>query len=144
MQFPSKDNPYVMEAENVAEMARLINQGRLTTKGMGGLFPEHSDVSHIREILDIGCGPGEWVLHVASTYPQIRAIGIDISDMMIQYALSQARTLGLTDVEFRRMDVLERLGFSDHFFDLVNARLLIGFMAKTAWPRLMQECMRVT
>ena len=57
------DNLYFNDPESGAEMARLMDQDRLITKGMGGLFPERDDeLAGIRRILDIGCGPevGLW------------------------------------------------------------------------------------
>lgn len=41
------------------------------------------------------------------------------------------------------MDVLKPLDFPDKTFDLLNARLLFGFMPPSAWPKLLQECLRI-
>ncbi len=62
------DNTYVIDAESGAEMARLIDQDRIATRAMGGLFSERDDLSTIFDVLDIGCGPGGWVLDVAHHY----------------------------------------------------------------------------
>ncbi len=43
-------------------MARLTQQDRLLTKGMGGLFLEREDIAGKDTILDIACGPGGWAL----------------------------------------------------------------------------------
>ena len=51
------DNIYFNDPESGAEMARLTDQDRLITKGMGGVFPERSDLSGIHRILDNGCEP---------------------------------------------------------------------------------------
>ena len=59
-------NVYFNDPESGAEMARLIDQDRLITRCMGGLLPERSnDFSGIHRVLDIGCGPGGWVLELA-------------------------------------------------------------------------------
>src|SRR6266568_7112831 len=93
---PSKgDSVYFNDPENVAEMARLLGQDRLITKGMGGLFSERSDLSGIHRILDAACGPGGWALEVASTYPEIEVVGFDVSQAMIDYARVQAQARGL-------------------------------------------------
>jgi hypothetical protein len=48
-------NVYFNDPESGAEMARLLEQDRLITQGMGGLFPERSnDFSGIQRVLD-GC-----------------------------------------------------------------------------------------
>jgi tRNA G46 methylase TrmB len=66
-------HPYFIEAENAAEMARLMHQDRLLTKSMGGVFPEPLDTSRIHSVLDVACGPGGWILDVARTNPDIEA-----------------------------------------------------------------------
>jgi ubiquinone/menaquinone biosynthesis C-methylase UbiE len=137
------ENTYFIDAENVAEMARLMNQDRLMTKSMGGLFPERSDLSNIHNILDIACGPGGWVLDVARTYPEMQVMGIDLSQLMVEYARSQALTQGLKNASFRVMNALKPLNFPDNSFDLINARIIVGFMPTTAWPKLLQECSRI-
>jgi ubiquinone/menaquinone biosynthesis C-methylase UbiE len=136
-------NPYFIEAENAAEMARLINQDRLLTRCMGGLFPPSLDLSNIHDILDIGCGPGGWALDVARNYPDKQVTGFDISQIMVAFAQYQAREQQLPNVHFVVMDALKPLDLPDNAFDFVNARFIAGFMPKAYWPRLVQECLRV-
>ncbi len=136
-------NVYFNDPENVAEMARLLGQDRLITKGMGGLFSERFDLSHIHRILDAACGPGGWALEVAFTYPEIEVVGIDVSRAMIDYANAQARAQGLDNASFQVMDIQKPLDFPDSSFDLVNARF-INFLPAAAWPQLMQEFGRIT
>src|SRR5438067_603028 len=138
------ESTYVIDAENAAEMARLTNQSRLVTKAMGGLFPEGLDLSHIHRVLDIACGPGGWVLDVARAHPDKQVIGVDISQLMTEYASSQAWVQGVNNVSFKVMNVLELLDFPDNSFGLVNARMIAAFMPTTAWPKLLQECLRIT
>src|SRR5437764_8840112 len=109
---PENESTYVIEAENAAEMARLMIQDRLLTKVMRGLFSKRSDdLANIRDILDIACGPGGWVLDVAHAYPKKRVVGIDISRLMIEYARAQAKVQWLENASFRVMDVLKPLDF---------------------------------
>jgi ubiquinone/menaquinone biosynthesis C-methylase UbiE len=139
------ENVYFMDPESSAEMARLINQDRLTTRCMGGLFSEHStaDLASVRRVLDIGCGPGGWVQEVAYAYPKMEVVGIDISQTMISYARTQAQVQRLDNAYFQIMDATKPLNFSDGSFDLVNARF-IGFFPKAVWPQFLQECVRIT
>ncbi len=138
------DTGYIMDAENAAEMARLIRQGRLMTRGMGGLFPQSIDLSSVRRVLDLACGPGEWATAVATTYPHMRVSGIDISQLMIAYAHSQVQEQDINNATFLVGNVREHLPFADNSFDLVNGRFLFAFMSPTAWPELFQECVRIT
>ncbi len=135
---------YMVDAENAAEMARLVRQGRLLTRNMGRLFPQQIDLSTIHRALDIACGPGEWTLSLASSHPEMQVTGIDISQLMIEYARTQAEEQDLKNATFQIMNVLEGLDFPDNSFDLVNARFLFAFLSQTAWPKLMQECLRIT
>ncbi|HET9921299.1 MAG TPA: methyltransferase domain-containing protein [Ktedonobacteraceae bacterium] len=135
---------YVVDAEDAAEMARLLDQDILVSKSMGGLFPEHVDeLEGISDILDIACGPGGWVLSVAREYPHIQVTGIDISERMVAYAQAHAQARGLSNAHFRRMDILKSLDFPSGSFDLVNARTLVGLMSPQTWPLLVSEIVRV-
>ncbi len=143
-EFPKNENTYFIDTESGAEMARLLDQDRLYTRGMGGLFAELSDLSGVNRVLDIACGPGGWIQEVAFAHPEIEAVGIDISETMIAYANAQVSVQKLDNARFLVMDATRPLDFPDHSFDLVNARLLQGFMPVTAWPTLLQECKRIT
>src|SRR5215469_7252986 len=121
---------YVMDAEKVAEeMARLMMQDHLLTQVMGGVLPEQTDLSQIQQVLDIACGPGGWLLSLATEYPHMHGMGIDISQLMIDYANSQAVQQGLSNVRFEVMDATKPLAFPDQTFDLVNGRIFIGFLS---------------
>jgi ubiquinone/menaquinone biosynthesis C-methylase UbiE len=137
------DGTYFIDAENAAEMARLINQDRLFTRNMGSLFPPSLELNNIHDILDISCGPGSWALDVTRNYPDKRVTGIDISQLMVAFAGYQAREQKLSNAHFVVMDALKPLDFPDNAFDFVNARFISGFMPKAHWPTLVQECLRI-
>jgi len=138
-----KESTYVIDAESGTEMARLINQERLLTRVMGGVFPEHFDLSHVSHILDVGCGPGGWVLDVAFEHAKINVVGFDISQQMVEYARAHAEAQGMNNASFQVMNALESLEFDDNSFDVVNARYIQAFMMKTSWAPLMKEIMRI-
>ena len=142
---PSKgDNVYFNNPESGAEMARLIDQDRYITEGMGGLLAERSnDFSGIHRILDMACGPGGWALEIAYTHPEIEVVGFDISQAMIDYARARARVQGLDNASFRVMDMQKPLDFPDDSFDLVNGRFVL-FIPTSFIPVFLKECMRIT
>jgi len=143
----SGTNPYegyVMDAENAAEMARLMIQDHLLTQAMGGLIPEQPNLSQVSHVLDIGSGPGGWLLNLVTQYPHIQGYGIDISQLMTEYATSLAASQNLTNVQFQVMDATKPLNFPNNSFDLVNGRILMGFLTTSQWPSLLQECYRIT
>jgi ubiquinone/menaquinone biosynthesis C-methylase UbiE len=135
---------YIIDAENAAEMARLMLQDHMLTEAMGGPFPEQEDLSQVHQILDIGCGPGGWLFEIVKQHPDIHGIGIDISELMVAYANSIAASEDLLQVQFRVMDATQGLQFPDNSFDLVNGRLLTGALLTQQWPYLLQECARIT
>jgi ubiquinone/menaquinone biosynthesis C-methylase UbiE len=136
-------NVYFNDPESGAEMARLLEQDRLITQGMGGLLPERSnDFSGIQRVLDAACGPGGWVQEVAFAHREIEVVGFDISQAMIDYARRQAQVRSLDNASFMVMNLLKPLDFPDSSFDLVNARF-INFLPAAAWPKLLQEFGRI-
>jgi ubiquinone/menaquinone biosynthesis C-methylase UbiE len=132
-----------VDAHSAAEMARLLRQDQLITAGMGGVFPEHIDLSGVQRVLDLACGPGGWPLEVAYSYSDVEVTGVDISERMIAYAQAQAKVQQRTNVNFRVMDILKPLDFPSDAFDLVNARLISAFMLRERWPVFFSECSRV-
>lgn len=134
---------YFVDAENMLEVARLVHQDRLFTSQMGTLFPERLDLSTVQTVLDIGCGPGGWVLDVAVSYPWMHLVGIDISPQMIKHARMLATAENVFNVEFVEMDAREPLRFSDASFDWINARFIHSFMRQEMWSPLLQECLRL-
>lgn len=136
-------NMYIVDPETEAEMARLLRQDRLLTRGMGGIFPEKPDLSNVQRILDVACGPGGWVLDAAYNYSDTEVVGIDISERMVTYANAQARAQQRSNASFRVMDALKPLEFPDGYFDLVNARLVAAFLRKEQWSLFLSGCLRV-
>jgi len=76
--------PLVADPESSETMAWLLNADKVLTKGMGGTLSEQSNLSGIKRVLDIACGPGGWALEVAREHPEIDVTGIDISESMIR------------------------------------------------------------
>lgn len=142
---PAQDHEgYILDAENAAEMARLVLQDHMLTQALGGLIPEQSDLSQVHQVLDVGCGPGGWLLDLVTQYPHLQGVGIDISQLMIAYATRLAMTQQLANVQFSMMDATKALDFPDKSFDLVNARILTGFLSTPQWAGLLSECARIS
>jgi ubiquinone/menaquinone biosynthesis C-methylase UbiE len=138
-----ENSRYVFDPEAAPEMVRLINLEKITTKGMGGLFAGLPDPTNWHTILDIASGPGGWVLDTAYALPHAQVIGIDISQNMVRYAISRARSQGLANASFRIMNITQPLEFADASFDFVNARFLVGVLQRNAWAGVIAECKRI-
>jgi ubiquinone/menaquinone biosynthesis C-methylase UbiE len=134
---------YPIDAENAAEMARLSKQGQLVTELLG-LLPWSLDPNKHPRILDIGCGPGEWALMLAQTYPDCEVVGIDRSTIMIAYATSRAQALHVPHLRYLVTDASQPLPFPDASFDVVHIRFAAAWQSTAGWPRLLAECARLT
>jgi ubiquinone/menaquinone biosynthesis C-methylase UbiE len=141
----SSRHTYIIDSEGSVEAERLIEQDRLFTQAMGGLFPEQTPekLASVRSLLDIACGSGAWVANVAQRYPHIDATGIDISSAMIDLANETARSHGLHNAHFTVMDAKQPLAFANNTFDFINTRFISSFMDQASWPLLIAECKRV-
>jgi len=138
-----EENTYIFDTESAVEMGRLIDQDRMITAAMGGPLVGLSNLPSQAQILDLGCGPGGWVLDVAYARPTIEVAGVDISQTMVAYANARARTQLLTNASFGVMDIRQPLDFSSASFDLVNARFLVGALKREDWAPFIAECTRV-
>src|SRR6266545_1209784 len=101
----SSNSSYIIDIEQPAETARLIEQSKLFTSAMGGLFPDELDLSGVGRVLDLGCGPGQWANDVAFEYPEWEVVGVDINATMIGYAHAFARSQGRPNISFEMMDI---------------------------------------
>jgi SAM-dependent methyltransferase len=137
------ENTYILDPESPVEMTRLIDLDRVITKAMGGPLSGVPDLPAQAQILDLGCGPGGWILDVAYASPDSEVAGVDVSKTMIDYANARARTQRLPNASFGVMDITQPLDFSDTTFDLVNARLLVGALRRDAWEAFIAECTRI-
>jgi len=136
-----KENTYIFDSESTTELTRLITQSRFFVDMCGGPLagiPEEAET-----ILDLGCGPGGWVLDVAFERPKAEVAGIDISVAMVDYANARAGSQNLYNASFGVMDVTKPLDFSNDTFDVAHMTLLFAALKQRQWLPLLQECYRV-
>lgn len=134
---------FLIDPENGAEMVRLTNQHKLLTQYMGGLFPQDIDTAPLQRVLDLACGPGDWVQDIAFERQDIDVVGIDSSRSLITHALVMARVQGLDNALFEVMDIRKPLDFDDLSFDFIQARSLASILSPAEWPGLLAECRRI-
>jgi len=144
---PEHPSTYVVQdRSNQEELRRLQIQDRTTTASMDGVLAEQPDPAIFRRVLDVGCGPGGWLIAAAQTYPTMHLlVGVDVSRTFVEYARQQAEAGQVSDrVEFHVMDALRMLEFPAGFFDLVNLRAGMSWLRTWDWRKLLQEVRRVT
>lgn len=80
-------------------------------------WPERRNLSGLR-VLDAGCGTGQVLTQMAECHPEVRILGIDLSDTSLGIAQRQLDRVGATNAELRVFQIydLERLGET---FDVV-------------------------
>ncbi|KAI8335331.1 S-adenosyl-L-methionine-dependent methyltransferase, partial [Chlamydoabsidia padenii] len=88
------------------------------------------------KILDCGCGPGTWIMDVASEEPNCQYYGVDISDVFPKVGVP-------SNIHFQVANVLEGLPFEDNTFDFISLRLLILAFRKEEWIIALKELYRV-
>lgn len=71
------------------------------------------------EVLDVGCGSGRAMVHLARAYPRSRFAGLDLSRPAIETARREASECGLANVGFEVRDVVEMR--EREAYDLVTA-----------------------
>ncbi len=135
----------LIDREEAAEMARLLERDRLFIEAIGGLFPEchPGTLQQEQRVLDLACGPGSWLVQVAVNHPDWELIGIDPSPSMIDYARTQAQVQHLDLVSFLVMDGRAPLPFPANSFDLITGRQLVSLLDQEHWPKLLAECQRL-
>lgn len=69
-------------------------------------------------ILDVGCGPGFLLFELRKLLPEIRLIGLDSSDLMLDAAKKKARTKQDKEIEFKK-GFAENLPFTDNSIDYI-------------------------
>jgi ubiquinone/menaquinone biosynthesis C-methylase UbiE len=88
-----------------------------------------------KNILDLGCGGGEEVMHFVATGAE-RAVGVDISEGLIEIAKKYAKKRG----EFFAMD-MEKLDFPKATFDFVYSSLVLHYVS--SWKKTLAQVGKV-
>lgn len=137
-----EENSYTVDPDNSIELSRLLRQNELLTRTVSGYLPEAIDPLTIHSVLDIGCGPGGWLVNLARRYPHIQGTGLDISEAMITYGRQLAAAEQLACLDFVAGSFL-RLPFESERFDFVEARSVQWFLAEEDRDDALREWMRV-
>ena len=100
---------YAEFAQNTEEMQKEYSR----------LADKVTSVVHEGKLLEIGPGPGYVSIYIAKILSEIKIIGLDISDAMIEIAKKNTNKYGLSKrIEFRKGDA-SKMPFQDSSFDFV-------------------------
>lgn len=132
---------YINNAESAGELSRIDHQARLVTQAIGHLPYELRGI-RFKRILDLGSGSGRWALDMAYRHPSAEIVGVDISNILVEYARARASTMNRVNVTFQPFDALQgnmnELGKES--YDLVHLRFAVGWVQKTEWLHLLHRC----
>jgi methyltransferase-like protein/cyclopropane fatty-acyl-phospholipid synthase-like methyltransferase len=90
-------------------------------------------------VLELGCGDGVHLTSVAMSLPGAECIGIDLSEAAIGEAWGRARLLGLSNLQFRQLDLLD-VDRSLGRFDFIIAHGVYSWVPEGVRDRLMAIC----
>src|SRR6266498_2668932 len=88
------------------------------------------------KVLDVGCGPGTWLLEMALDYPEAHFTGIDISPMY-------PKEIKPINVDFEEVDITKGLPFDDETFDFVVMRNMVTAISEDDWRFALKEFERI-
>ncbi|RUS34728.1 S-adenosyl-L-methionine-dependent methyltransferase [Jimgerdemannia flammicorona] len=134
-----KGSSYFLPRDN-QEIDRLIMQHYLVKSIFEGSVLSAAEQVFTRKdatILDVGCGPGTWIIDIAADHPDTECHAIDMSPIFPE-------TLNPPNISFHKCNVLEGLPFEDESFDFVHMRSLIFGLRAGEWPAVLAELFRVT
>jgi ubiquinone/menaquinone biosynthesis C-methylase UbiE len=92
--------------------------------------------AHVSEILrpgdtvvDLGCGPANQLAMIARLHPDVRFIGIDLSEEMLALAAGTVARHGLDNVTLRRGDITRLDDFADGSVDAAYSTMMLHHLA---------------
>ncbi|CAG8572569.1 13929_t:CDS:2, partial [Ambispora leptoticha] len=139
--FQVDNERYVMPCD-IPEKERLQMQHELYKRIWDANF---SSLIHERlnqggmQVLDVGCGSGNWILDMAKEYPTSTFLGIDIMEPSSDIIQQKTSNAG-----FLKFNVLNGLPFPNETFDFIYQRFLWAAFTPNQWIQLIHELIRIT
>ncbi|MBD3671466.1 MAG: methyltransferase domain-containing protein [Gammaproteobacteria bacterium] len=99
---------------------------RFFEKAAAGL-PELLQLRGDEQLLDVATGTGLASTLLAAQLSRGHVTGIDLSDGMLQQASERARAMGLSNIDFRQMD-MTRMDLPEDAFDIINCSFGVFFV----------------
>lgn len=136
----SQDKSFIYDEVSYPELCySLTHPGRVAAIGtLLGLRPPA--VEHCR-VLEIGCAGGGNLVPMAHSLPGSSFLGIDLSERQIDSARQSAAALGLSNLQFRHMNLIDldpELGE----FDYIIAHGVYSWVPGPVRDRLLAACKR--
>jgi SAM-dependent methyltransferase len=91
-------------------------------------------LEHPAEILDVGCGTGQWAYDLCAEFPMAVVVGFDLQPSKRPWPPAYRCVRG---------NLLQGLPFADDRFDFVHQRALISGIPVSSWPSVCRDLVRV-
>lgn len=128
------DIPYDGGANGPSHPRKLAVLGRAF-----GLDPAPPETARI---LELGCALGTNILNIAYTLPNAECVGMDLFESQIAEARNRARTLGLKNMRFEAVDLLE-FGDDEEPYDYILACGVFSWVPEPVRERILELCGRL-
>jgi SAM-dependent methyltransferase len=91
-------------------------------------------LEHPAEILDVGCGTGQWAYDLCVEFPAALVVGFDLQPSKRPWPAAYRCVRG---------NLLQGLPFANDRFDFVHQRALISGVPVNSWPSVCRDLVRV-
>ncbi|PKY41984.1 S-adenosyl-L-methionine-dependent methyltransferase [Rhizophagus irregularis] len=89
------------------------------------------------KVLDVACGPGTWLLDLATIYDKSNFFGLDIKPVF-------PKEIKPCNLEFIEADIFDGLPFRDNEFDFTHIESMVNILTTEQWNFTLSELIRVT
>ncbi|KAG2186901.1 hypothetical protein INT44_003128 [Umbelopsis vinacea] len=127
-EFHTEEKSVYVLAKDDEEKDRLHEQHFLIKETFGNLLqPQILEpiFENSIDVYDVGCGPGSWILDMATEYPHVQFFGTDIADTFPESIYPK-------NCKFSRGNVLEENPFGKTF-DFIQMRYFVVALRATEW-----------
>ncbi|KAF9183250.1 hypothetical protein BGZ50_004369 [Haplosporangium sp. Z 11] len=132
---PDKTLPYLLPCDE-QEGERLLLQHYVIRYAFGSNIIAPIDTSIAGKVLDCGCGPGTWIMEMATEYEDLDFYGFDISPMY-------PSAIHPRNAHFSMGNLLDpEIPFASDSFLLVHQRNMLLGLTQDAWPGVVQDLYR--
>lgn len=91
-------------------------------------------LGHPAEILDVGCGTGQWAYELCAEFPAALVVGFDLQPSKQPWPPAYRCVRG---------NLLQGLPFVEDRFDFVHQRALISGIPVNSWPSVCRDLVRI-
>ncbi|KAG9290124.1 hypothetical protein G9A89_010430 [Geosiphon pyriformis] len=137
VQYNKKKEPRTLKFYHAnEEQDRLQNQHWIVKVTWGGNFSAPVFLQKNSRVLDVGCGPGTWVLDMATEYVATKFTGVDSDAHFPKFVKPR-------NASFIQLNVLEGLPWEENHFDFVYQRMLFASCTQTQYREQIRELVRI-